>query len=89
MSINHITTIKNLDQFWTTECLGIAEDTQTSSLNKEEHDAQKLQDSVTFYNKEEKAWYTSLLWKSNPPNLGSNKAKALAILKQVENGATK
>ena len=82
-------TIKNLERFWDTESLGITEDTQTSNLTKEENDAQILQDKYTFYNKEQKRWTTSLLWKEDPPNLGNNKAKALAILKQVENGALK
>ena len=74
-------TIKNLERFWDTESLGITEDTQTSNLTKEENDAQILQDKHTFYNKEQKRWTTSLLWKEDPPNLGNNKAKALAILK--------
>ena len=81
--------IKHLEVFWDTESLGIKEDTQTSIFSKEEDDAQKLQNSVTFYDKHQKTWFTSLLWKQNPPPLGDNKAKALAILKQVENGALK
>lgn len=82
-------TIKNLDRFWDIDTLGIAEDSQTSNLTREEDEAQTLQNSVTFYDKANKTWYTSLLWKTNPPNLGNNKRKALAILNQVENGALK
>ena len=82
-------TVKNLERFWDLESLGIEEDCQESNITKDENDAQNLQDKLTFYTKEEKRWTTSLLWKENPPNLGDNKAKALAILKQVENGALK
>jgi len=82
-------TIKNLERFWDIESLGIAEDQQKTDQTKEESIAQKMQDQFTFYNSEEKKWTTSLLWKENPPPLGNNKSKALAILKQVENGAKK
>ena len=75
--------------FWDTESLGITEDLSTSVMTKEESNAQLLQDSVTFYNKEEKCWYTSLLWKEDPPPLGSNKSKAIAVMRQVELQARK
>ena len=75
--------------FWDTETLGIEKDTQTSNLSKEESNAQLLQDSVTFYHEGEKCWYTSLLWKQDPPQLGSNKFRALAVMRQVELQAKK
>ncbi len=59
--------------FWDTETLGIEQDTQKSNLSKEDSNAQQMQDSVTFYHEGEKCWYTSLLWKQDPPQLGSNK----------------
>jgi len=82
-------TIKNLERFWDLDSLGIEEDRQLSNLTKEEVDAQKLQDKMTFYCKDTKTWTTSLLWKTDPPYLGNNRSKALAILKQVESGALK
>ena len=82
-------TIKNLERFWDLDTLGIEEDRQSSNITKDEDDAQKLQDKETFYCKETKTWTTSLLWKTYPPQLGNNRGKAIAILKQVESQALK
>jgi len=53
-------------------------------MTKDEYDAQTLQDKVTYYDQESKAWFNSLLFRETPPNLGTNKQKALGILKKVE-----
>lgn len=77
--------IKDLDKFWSLEEIGIAN--EDKDITKEEFEAQKLQDSLTFYNKEEQTWYTGLLFKSRPPELHNNKGKAMAILRKVEKSA--
>jgi hypothetical protein len=43
----------------------------------------------TYYKPEEKTWYTALLFKEVPKHLGNNKARATAILSQVEKSAIK
>ena len=45
--------------------------------------------SVTFYKNEECTWYTELLWINIPPELGRNKAKAIAVMKATEQKAIK
>ena len=60
---------------------------EESCMTKEERDAQIMQDTATFYKKEEKTWYTGLLFKERPPKLLSNKGKAMAILAKVEKSA--
>lgn len=77
--------ISELDRFWSLEQIGIASD--ESHLTKEEYKAQTLQDKVTFYDKKNKTWYTELLFKGRPPQLQSNKGKAMAILAKVEKSA--
>jgi len=74
----------DLQRLWDLELLGISK-TEEKDLTLEEYRAQKLQDECTWYDRESKTWTTSLLFKENPPNLGSNRTKALGILKKVEN----
>lgn len=57
---------------------------ENCDLTLEEYQAQKLQDELTYYDKENKTWFTSLLFKETPPNLGTNRQKAIAIMKKVE-----
>lgn len=78
--------MKDLEKFWSLEQIGISSN-QEDFLTKEEFLAQEMQNTTTFYNKEEKTWYTSLLFKDRPPKLGNNKSKALAILQKVEKSA--
>lgn len=79
---------KNLQQFWSLELIGIKPE-EDSNLTKEESEAQQLQDRVTHYNPNSKTWFTSLLFKDPMPDLGTNKAKAIGILKKVEQSAIK
>jgi len=44
---------------------------------------------MTHYDRKSKTWFTSLLFKQNPPTLGSNKLKALSILRKVETSTIK
>jgi hypothetical protein len=78
--------VKDLEKFWSLEQIGISSN-QEDFLTKEEFLAQEMQNTTTFYKKEEKTWYTSLLFKDRPPKLGNNKSKALAILQKVEKSA--
>lgn len=77
--------VSDLDRFWSLEQIGIAND--DSNLTREEQNAQESQDCTTFYNPAEKTWYTGLLFKERPPQLQSNKGKAMAILAKVEKSA--
>ena len=74
----------DLQRLWDLELLGISKN-EEKDLTKEEYQAQQMQDACTWYDKDSKTWTTSLLFKDNPPKLGSNRAKALGILKKVEN----
>ena len=74
----------DLQRLWDLELLGISKN-EEKDLTKEEYQAQQKQDACTWYDKDSKMWTTSLLFKDNPPKLGSNRAKALGILKKVEN----
>ena len=77
--------VSDLDRFWSLEQIGIAND--DSNLTREEQNDQDSQDCTTFYNPAEKTWYTGLLFKERPPQLQSNKGKAMAILAKVEKSA--
>jgi hypothetical protein len=77
---------KDLEKFCSLEKIGISSH-QEDILTKEEFLAQELQNTTTFYNKEEKMWYTSLLFKDQPLVLGNKKSKAMAILQKVEKSA--
>ena len=74
----------DLHRLWDLELLGISK-TEEKDLTLDEYKAQKLQDECTWYDRKSKTWSTSLLFKENPPPLGSNRSKALGILKKVEN----
>lgn len=77
-------TLSGLHKLWDLELLGIKKEEDVSELTREEFEAQKLQDELTFYDRTSKTWFTSLLFKMKPPNLGSNRQKALGILRKVE-----
>jgi hypothetical protein len=62
---------------------------QNSNLTKCEFEAQMCQNKLTHYDRKSKTWFTSLLFKQNPPTLGSNKLKALSILRKVETSTIK
>lgn len=74
----------DLQQLWDLELLGISK-SEEKNLTMEEYQAQLKQDDCTWYDRSSKTWHTSLLFKENPPDLGTNRAKALGILKKIEN----
>jgi len=76
-------TMFDIQRFWDLDTLGITSN-ENSALTMCELEAQKMQDAVTRYDVNKKTWFTSLLFKKNPPELGSNKLKALAVMKKVE-----
>lgn len=76
-------TVENFQRLWDLELLGIQK-TEEMLLTKEEFEAQRMQDERTHYDPQQKMWFTSLLFKERPPNVGSNKRKALSILQKVE-----
>lgn len=76
-------TMVDIKQLWDLELLGIKRD-EDVEMTKEEFEAQKLQDELTYYDEKSKTWFTSLLFNQQPPNLGTNRQKALGIMKKVE-----
>ncbi len=63
--------------------------TSKDQFTLEEEEAVKRMERETFYSPEEKTWYTSLLFKDQPTNLGDNFARAKAVLSKVESSAKK
>lgn len=75
--------VSSFQKFWNLDTLGIRKE-EESNVTIDDHLAQKMQDEITHYDEETKTWSTGLLFKQDPPNVGPNKRKALAILKKVE-----
>ncbi len=80
--------LSEFQQLWKLELIGIQPE-QNSNLTKCEFEAQMCQDKMTHYDRKSKTWFTSPLFKQNPPTLGSNKLKALSILQKVETSTIK
>ena len=78
---------KQLSKFWTLEHIGIEKETGDKTLSYEENAAVDLMNKISYYDEEQKRWFTSLLWKKDKTLLGSNYKKSLTILKSVEKGA--
>ena len=75
--------VSSFQRFWDLDTLGIRK-TEESDVTIDDHLAQMMQDEITRYDEKTKTWSTGLLFRQNPPNVGPNKRKALAILKKVE-----
>ena len=83
VNFTRVTEPPDLSKLRDLELLGNSK-TEEKDLTREEFDAQNLQDEVTHYDERKRTWHTSLLFKTWPPDLGSNQQKALGILRKVE-----
>ena len=89
VSVNHSKIAETFDfiqRLWNLDVLGI-KPSDEADLTRDEMLAQKLQDEFTSYDVAKKVWITSLLFKTTPPDLGTNRAKALGLLAKVERTA--
>ena len=77
-----------LEKFWDLESIGVTS-SKNEHLTAEEDTAIEMMDKVTFYKKEEKTWYTSLLLKDNTTLLNDNFDRAKAVMIHVEKSAVK
>ena len=77
-----------LEKFWNLESLGV-QNNKNEQYTAEENAAVEMMEKVTFYQKQEKTWYTSLLFKDDTSLLSDNFDRAKAVMIHVEKSAQK
>jgi hypothetical protein len=77
-----------LEKFWDLESIGVKQN-KNEHYTSDQDVAVDLMEKMTFYQKEEKTWYTSLLMKDDTSLLNCNLDRAKAVMVHVEKSAQK
>ena len=77
-----------LEKFWDLESIGVKQN-KNEHFTSDQDVAVDLMEKMTFYQKEEKTWYTSLLMKDDTSLLNCNLDRAKAVMVHVEKSAQK